>query len=120
MRMVTRIAFVAIVATGIGVAASSAIAYDEHAPGTEPVHAALARATAWIDGEVREVDRDEGSLVLGHGRITRWRMEAMSSMVFSAREPALLANLKPGDKVSLRAAMRGRQPVVTQLKPVTR
>jgi Cu(I)/Ag(I) efflux system protein CusF len=103
-------------ATVLALMASPAIACDDHAPGTEPAKPSLSRQSAWVDGEVREMDRDDGSVTLGHRKITRWRMDSMSSMVFKAHDPALLAKLNPGDKIKFRAAMLGQQPVVIDVK----
>jgi Cu/Ag efflux protein CusF len=44
-------------------------------------------------------------------------MPAMT-MVFQVKDPALLARVKPGDKVKFRAEMAGTALVVTELHPV--
>jgi len=98
------------------VVASPVFACDDHAPGTEPAKPSLSRPSGWVEGQVRELDLDEGTVALGHGKIARWRMEPMSSMVFKARDAGVLANVKAGDKVKFRAAMLGRQPTVTEIK----
>jgi Cu/Ag efflux protein CusF len=92
-----------------------ALACNDHAPGTEPAHKPVARASSLVAGEVREVDLEGGTITLGHGKIAGLRMAPMSSMVFKAADANLLANLKPGDKVSFRATMVGQQPTVTQI-----
>ena len=94
---------------------SLALACDDHAPGTEPAHKPVARAASPGAGEVREVDLEEGSITLGHGKIAGLRMAPMSSMLFKVSDVKLLANLKPGDKVNFRATMVGQQPTVTQI-----
>jgi len=94
---------------------SLALACNDHAPGTEPAHKPVARAGSLATGEVREVDPDDGMITLGHGKIASLRMAPMNSMMFKASDAKLLANLKPGDKVSFRAAMVGQQPTVTQI-----
>ena len=103
-------------ATIVVAAASPVLACDDHAPGSEPAKPSLSRPSGWVEGEVREVDRDERTVALGHGKIARWRMEPMSSMVFKARDAGVIANIKPGDKVKFRAAMLGQQPTVTEIK----
>ena len=110
MRMIS----LALFATLTG-ASSLALACNDHAPGTEPAHKPVARAASLAPGEVREVDLDEGTITLGHGRIASLQMAPMSSMLFKASDTKLLANLKPGDKVNFRATMVGQQPTVTQI-----
>jgi Cu/Ag efflux protein CusF len=51
-----------------------------------------------IDAEVRRVDTSAGKVTLRHGEIPNLDMPPMS-MVFQVSDPALLANVKPGDKV---------------------
>ena len=59
-------------------------------------------AGAYVDGEVRKVDKEAGKITLRHGPITNLEMPAMS-MVFRAKEPALLDAVKEGDKVRFKA-----------------
>ena len=94
---------------------SLAFACDDHAPGTEPAHKPVARAASLAAGEVREVDLEDGTITLAHGKIASLRMAPMSSMLFKASDAKLLAALKPGDKVNFRATMVGQQPTVTQI-----
>ena len=92
-----------------------AIACDDHAPGTEPAKHSVGRESAWVAGDVREVDLEEGTITLAHGRIANLHMGPMSSMLFKAASPKVIANAKPGDKVKFRVAMVGEQPAVTRL-----
>ena len=94
---------------------SLVLACNDHAPGAEPAHKPVARAASLGAGEVREVDLEEGTITLGHGKIAGLRMAPMSSMLFKASDAKLLTNLKPGDKVNFRATMVGQQPTVTQI-----
>jgi Cu/Ag efflux protein CusF len=92
-----------------------ATACTDHAPGTEPVKKAAGRESAWIAGEVREVDLDESTITLGHAKIATLNMEAMTSMSFKARDRGVIAGAKPGDKVKFRTRMVAEQPTVTRL-----
>jgi Cu/Ag efflux protein CusF len=92
-----------------------ALACNDHAPGTEPAHRPVARVASLAAGEVREVDLEERTITLGHGKIASLRMAPMSSMIFKASDIKLLANLNPGDKVNFRAIMIGPQPTITQI-----
>lgn len=61
--------------------------------------AASAQALPLTDAEVRKVDREANKITLKHGEITNLDMPPMT-MVFQVQDPALLANVKAGDKVS--------------------
>ena len=110
MRITSSILFVTL--AGLS---SLSLACNDHAPGTEPAHKPVASAGSLATGEVREVDLEDGTITLGHGKIASLGMAPMSSMLFKASDSKLLANLKPGDKVTFRAAMVGQQPTVTQI-----
>jgi Cu/Ag efflux protein CusF len=63
--------------------------------------AALAQA-ALSTAEVRKVDKANGKITLKHGEIRNLDMPPMT-MVFTAKDKALLANVKAGDKVNFTA-----------------
>ena len=78
--------------------------------------AAWAQAAAPTQGEVRKVDKSAGKITLQHGEIRNLDMPPMT-MVFTAKDPALLDKVKAGDKVSFGAAKEGGQYVVTAIEP---
>lgn len=96
---------------------SPANACDDHAPGTEPKPRAAQRPSAFVAGEVREVDLADGTITLAHGKIASLRMQPMGSMVFKAGDARSIANLKPGDKVEFRVEIAGDRPTLTQIRP---
>ena len=55
-----------------------------------------------IDGEVTKVDESAGKITIKHGPIKKFDMDAMT-MVFRAGDPALLKQVKPGDKIKFEA-----------------
>jgi Cu/Ag efflux protein CusF len=55
-----------------------------------------------VRAEVRKVDRDAGKVTLRHERIPNLDMAAMT-MVFRVRNPALLDQLKAGDRIRFAA-----------------
>ena len=63
---------------------------------------ALAQAPL-TEGEVRKVDAANGKITLKHGEIKNLDMPPMT-MVFTAKDKALLKNVKAGDKVRFAAA----------------
>jgi Cu(I)/Ag(I) efflux system protein CusF len=51
-----------------------------------------------VDGEVKKVDKEAGKVTLRHGELKALAMPAMT-MVFRAKDPAMLDQVKVGDKV---------------------
>ena len=71
---------------------------------------------AMTDGEVRKIDKDAKKITLKHGEIKNLDMPPMT-MVFTARDPAMLDKVKAGDKVVFSAEKQGGQYVVTAIEP---
>lgn len=63
--------------------------------------AAATSAAGYSDGEVKKVDAEQGKVTLKHGPIDNLGMPGMT-MVFRA-DAAVLAKVKPGDKVRFKA-----------------
>lgn len=68
---------------------------------------------ATASGEVRRVDVAEGKVTIKHGQIPDLDLTAMT-LVYRI-DPALLANIKPGDKVRFTARREAGQYVVTAI-----
>jgi Cu(I)/Ag(I) efflux system periplasmic protein CusF len=79
------------------------------------VFACLARAEDMVDAEVRKVDKDAGKLTLKHGEIKNLDMPPMT-MVFVAKDKAMLDKFKAGDKVRFKAVKDGDRYVVTEIQ----
>lgn len=94
-------------------AALSAVSVAHAQTASTPAAAAASDYTA---GEVRKIDKAGGKITLKHGEIRSLDMPAMT-MVFTARDRALLDRVKPGDKVQFRAANEKGVLYVTELKP---
>ena len=73
-------------------------------------------AAAMTDGDVRKVDQDAGKVTIKHGDIKHMDMPGMT-MVFTAKDKSLLANVKPGDKVKFMVVNEGGKMVVTDIQP---
>lgn len=61
---------------------------------------------AMSEGEIRKVDKAAGTLTIKHGELKNLGMGAMT-MVFKAQDPAMLDQVKQGDKVRFVANMVG-------------
>ena len=77
----------------------------------------LGQPAPMADGEIRKVDKDAGKLTIKHGPIPSMDMPPMT-MVYRVKEPAMLGQVKAGDKVKFDAVKEGGQYVVTKLEPV--
>ena len=70
-------------------------------------------ATATASGEVRRVDAAAGKVAIRHEAISDLELPAMT-LVYQA-SPALLANIKPGDRVRFTATRQNGKYVVTEI-----
>ncbi|CAB3801926.1 copper-binding protein [Pararobbsia alpina] len=66
-------------------------------------------------GEVRKVDTSAGKLTIKAGPIENLGMEAMT-MVFKVQDPAMLSQVKVGDKIDFVAEEVGGAVTVTKLQ----
>lgn len=83
----------------------SARVFQHHAGATsgfKPTSGDAAGTLPLTEAEVRKVDLAAGKITLKHGEIRNLEMPPMT-MVFQARDPALLAKVKAGDKVRFTA-----------------
>ena len=68
------------------------------------------------DGEVRKVDKDAKKITIKHGPLASLDMPAMT-MVFQVKDPAMLEQVKAGDKVKFEAQKIGGAFTVTKIEP---
>lgn len=99
-------------AAAFGAFASLATGEEKHHPGGAQQAGASATLT---EGEVRKVDKDAKKITIKHGPITNLDMPAMT-MVFQVKDPALLDQVKAGDKVKFVADKVGGAYVVVKFE----
>ena len=106
------------VATTLHVSAASAQATGGRGCNRRPgAAAAAAPATEPLaDGEVLKVDKGAGKLTLRHGPIPSLDMPKMT-MVFRVKDPAMLDQVKAGDRVRFAADKIGGQYTVVGIEP---
>jgi Cu(I)/Ag(I) efflux system protein CusF len=75
-----------------------------------------ATQAAMADGEIRKVDKDAKKITIKHGPLANLDMPPMT-MVFQVQDPAMLQQVKPGDKVRFQAEKVGGAFTITQLEP---
>jgi Cu(I)/Ag(I) efflux system periplasmic protein CusF len=102
----SKIFFAAVVAGAL--LAPAAYAEDAHHKG--------APGTALNDGEVRKVDKDAKKITIKHGPLQKLDMPPMT-MVFQVKDPAMLDQVKAGDKIKFDAEKVGGAFTVTRIQP---
>jgi Cu(I)/Ag(I) efflux system protein CusF len=97
MKIISKILISLIVAAGIPALATAA----GHNHATAAAATKTADATVvqpQSDGEIKKVDKDAGKITVKHGPLANLDMPAMT-MVFKVKDPAMLEQVKTGDKV---------------------
>ena len=96
----------------IMISLASALAVLGFAAGTS---AEEAKSLPMVAGEVTKVDADQGKLSIKHEAIPNLGMDPMT-MVFKAADPAMLKDLKAGDKIKFTADKVNGQISVTKIE----
>jgi Cu(I)/Ag(I) efflux system periplasmic protein CusF len=68
------------------------------------------------DGEVRKVDKDARKLTIRHGPLPQLDMPTPMTMVYQVKDPALLEQVKAGDRIRFEAEKIGGQFTVTRIE----
>lgn len=79
--------------------------------------AGMAAAPGMTAGEVRKIDKENGKITLKHAEIKHLDMAPMT-MVFVAKDKALLDTVQVGQKVQFIAVHEGGKMTVTDIQPV--
>jgi Cu/Ag efflux protein CusF len=94
-------------------AASAAMAADAESASASA--RTIQDATAMSEGEIRKVDKGARKITIKHGPLTNLDMPAMT-MVFRAKDPSMLDQVKPGDKVNFVADKVGGQFTIMKIE----
>ena len=76
----------------------------------------MTQSADMTEGEIRKVSKDTGKLTIKHGPIKSMDMPPMT-MVFTAKDPAMLDKVAVGDKVRFAVADEGGKMLVTDIQP---
>jgi len=79
------------------------------------INAATAQ-DAEIKGDVKKVDEGAGKITLKHGPAKSLGMDEPMTMVYRVKDPAMLKQVKVGDKVQFEAEEAGKGYTVTRLQ----
>jgi len=69
-----------------------------------------------IDGQVTKIDESAGKITLKHGPIKKLDMDEGMTMVFRVQDPAMLKQVKVGDKVKFDADRVNGQITVIKIE----
>jgi Cu/Ag efflux protein CusF len=67
-------------------------------------------------GEVTKVDESAQKITIRHGPIKKYEMEEGMTMVFRAKDPAMLKQVKAGDKIRFESDRVNGQFTVTRIE----
>lgn len=104
MKAIAKVTFVAAL-----VLSSATAAYAQSEPST------TAASNSTSSGEVKKVDKSAGKVTIKHGPLKNIGMDAMT-MVFRVKDPAMLDQIKAGDKINFVAEEPNGQLTVTHLQ----
>lgn len=77
---------------------------------------AAAAQGASISGEVKKIDESAGKITLKHGSAKSLGMEEPMTMVYRVKDPAMLKQVKAGDKVTFEAEEAASGYTVTKME----
>ena len=69
-----------------------------------------------VNGQVTKIDEAAGKITLRHGPIKKLDMNEAMTMVFRVQDPAMLKQMKVGDKVRFDAGRINGQITVTKIE----
>ncbi|MEK6593671.1 MAG: copper-binding protein [Pseudomonadota bacterium] len=90
----------------------SAFAVEAH---HQPVAASAEGTAQMADGEVRRVDKDTKKITIKHGPLSNLNMPPMT-MVFQVQDPAMLDQVKTGDKIRFNVDKVGGAYTITKIE----
>jgi len=102
-----------LVGAGLAFQASADDSHKHH--GTSAAKPAATASAALTDGEVRKVDLAAGKVTIKHGAMPKFDMPPMT-MVYRAKDKAMLDNLNPGDKIKFDVDGAGGEITVLRLE----
>ncbi|EIG61430.1 MULTISPECIES: copper-binding protein [unclassified Bradyrhizobium] len=77
---------------------------------------ALAAQGAAISGEVKKIDEGAGKITLKHAAAKNLGMDEPMTMVYRVKDPAVLKQVKVGDKVTFEAEEAASGYMVTRME----
>jgi Cu(I)/Ag(I) efflux system protein CusF len=82
------------------------------------LHPAQAQSSGPVRGQVIDVDQSADEITIRHGPIKKLGMDHGMTMVFHAKDAAILKRVKAGDRVKFEAQDRNGEYSVTRIEKV--
>ncbi len=95
---------------------ATVLARHDHSSASAKSSTPADTAVALTSGEVKKVDKDAGKLTIKHGPIANLDMPPMT-MVFRVKDPAMLTQVKAGDKINFSVERVQGAMTVTRIEP---
>ena len=76
----------------------------------------VAAQSTMANGQVKKIDASAGKITLKHGPLKKFDMDDGMTMVFRAQDPAMLKQVKVGDKIKFDAEKINGQFTVTKIE----
>ena len=102
-------------ALALPLAVSLPAAGQTTAPAAAMPMGGMTHSVDMAEGVIRKISKDTGKLTIKHGPIKSMDMPPMT-MVFTAKDPAMLDKVAVGDKIRFVVVEQGGQMVVTELR----
>ena len=77
---------------------------------------AVLAQTPLADGQVIKIDQAGGKITIKHGPLKQFGMDEGMTMVYRAADPAMLAAVKPGDKIKFALDRVNNQFTITKIE----
>ena len=106
-----------IAASLLAVAFALPVAADDSHHAASDAKPAAAASTAWVDGEVRKINKAAGKVTIKHGPMPKFDMPPMT-MAYRVKDKAMLDQLKAGDKIRFDVDGVGGEFTVLRLEKV--
>ena len=107
--------FLSVATIGLGLTFSDAPAALAHEGHEHPSDAKATAQLPLVAGEVTKIDESAGKITLKHGAIPNLGMPERT-MVFNATDPAMLKDVRPGDKIKFTADKVNGQLTVMKME----
>ena len=104
-------------AVSLAAALAVTVAHADDAHHKKSASGATQASSAMSEGEVRKVDRDAKKITIKHGPLKNLDMPAMT-MVFQVKDPAMLDQVKAGDRINFAADKVNGAYTVMQLETI--
>lgn len=99
----------------VAVALASPFAHVQAEDHSHHAVASASESAALAAGEILKVDKELARITIKHGPLISLKMPAMT-MAFKVKDPAMLDQVKAGDKVSFAVEKLNGAPTITVIK----